>query len=353
MNRKNLISAGVLLFLSALTVSAIFRGNDMGAVFQAMGSQKPLYLAAAIVTAVFFVSMEGIVFCYLFRSLDYKTSLPTYLKYAFVGFFYSGITPSATGGQPMQLYYMQKEGHKVSDSSVVLMTVAVIYKFVLVAIGVGILVLFHDPLAGYLGKYIYLYYLGLFLNTALVVFLLFIMISPKCFKGIVVGGEKILKGFRVLKSSKERTQKLVEMADQYHEAVLFFLNHKRKIAVAVLLTFVQRCSVFFLTYLIYKGMGLAGSNALTVMNLQASIYIAVDMLPLPGAQGITEMLYKTAYAQVFPGAYLTASMCVTRGLNFYMLLIVSAMVAAWCHFAPKAPMAKVQECYRGIHREDP
>ena len=78
MNRKNLISAGVLLFLSALTVSAIFRGNDMGAVFQAMGSQKPLYLAAAIVTAVFFVSMEGIVFCYLFRSLDYKTSLPTY-----------------------------------------------------------------------------------------------------------------------------------------------------------------------------------------------------------------------------------------------------------------------------------
>jgi hypothetical protein len=54
----------------------------------------------------------------------------------------------------MQLYYMQKEGHKVSDSSVVLMTVAVIYKFVLVAIGVGILVLFHDPLAGYLGKYL-------------------------------------------------------------------------------------------------------------------------------------------------------------------------------------------------------
>ena len=31
----------------------------------------------------------------------------------------------------MQLYYMQKEGHKVSDSSVVLMTVAVVYKLVL------------------------------------------------------------------------------------------------------------------------------------------------------------------------------------------------------------------------------
>ena len=343
MNRKNVISAGVLLLLVALTVSAIFRGNNMSAVFQAMGNLHPMYLAAAIVTALFFVSMEGFVFCYLFRSLDYRTKLSTYVKYAFVGFFYSGITPSATGGQPMQLYYMQKEGHKVSDSSVVLMTVAVIYKFVLVLIGVGILVLYHDPLAGYLNKYIYLYYLGLFLNTSLVVFLLFIMISPKCFKGIVIGGEKLLKKFSLLKSSKERTQKLIEMADQYHEAVLFFLKNKRKIAVAVLLTAVQRCSVFFLTYLIYRGMGLEGTNALTVMNLQASIYIAVDMLPLPGAQGITEMMYTTAFAQVFSGAYLTASMCVTRGLNFYMVLIISAMVAAWCHFAPKASPKKVRE----------
>ena len=343
MNRKNIISAGVLLLLVALTISVILKGNDMTAVFRAMGSLHPMYLAAAIVTALFFVSVEGVVFCYLFRSLDYKAKLSTYIKYAFVGFFYSGITPSATGGQPMQLYYMQKEGHKVSDSSVVLMTVAVIYKFVLVVIGVGILAIYHGSLTGYLGKYIYLYYLGLFLNTSLVVFLLFIMISPKCFKGIVVGGEKILKKFRVLRSSKERTQKLIEMADQYHEAVLFFLSHKQKIAVAVLITAAQRCSVFFLTYLIYKGMGLTGSNALTVMNLQASIYIAVDMLPLPGAQGITEMMYKTAFAQVFPGAYLTASMCVTRGLNFYMILIISAAVAAWCHFSPRLSLEKARE----------
>ena len=46
---------------------------------------------------------------------------------------------------------------------------------------------------GYLGNYIYLYYLGLFLNTALVVILLFVMISPRCFKSLVLGGEAVLK----------------------------------------------------------------------------------------------------------------------------------------------------------------
>lgn len=335
MNRKNIISAVIFILLAALTFNAIFKGNDMAAVVSAMSTLHPLYFLAAMATAFFFVSAEGFMICYLLRSLNYKTSAATCVKYSYVGFFFSGITPSATGGQPMQLYYMRKEGHKVSDSTVVLMTVAVIYKLVLVVMGVGILIFCYQPLANYLKGYLYLYYLGLFLNTLLVVVLLFIMISPKCFKGLVVGGEKLLKKFRILKKSQKRTEKLIDMADQYHEAVLFFLKNKGKIAAVIIFTVVQRCSVFFLTWLIYKGMGLWGTSAFTVMSLQASIYIAVDMLPLPGAQGITEMMYKTAFSQIFPGACLTASMCITRGLNFYLVLIVSALVAVWCHFRNK------------------
>lgn len=335
MNRKNVISAIIFILLVFLTFSAIFKGNDMTAVFAAMGTLNPFYLCGAVITAFFFVSAEGFMICYLLRALNYRTSAATCVKYSFIGFFFSGITPSATGGQPMQLYYMQKEGHKVSDSTVVLMTVAVIYKFVLVVMGLGILIFYYRPLAGYLDKYLYLYYLGLFLNTFLVVVLLFIMISPRCFKGIVVGGEHLLKKFRILKHSGERTEKLIEMADQYHEAVLFFLKNKSKIAAVILFTVVQRCSVFFLTWLIYRGMELDEVSAFTVMSLQASIYIAVDMLPLPGSQGITEMMYKTAFSQIFPGACLTASMCITRGLNFYMVLIASALVAMWSHFRGK------------------
>lgn len=265
MNRKNLISAIVFIMLAALTFYVIFKGNDMEAVLESIRNLNPLYLCAAALTAFFFVSAEGFMICYLLRALNYKTSAATCVKYSFVGFFFSGITPSATGGQPMQLYYMQKEGHKVSDSSVVLMTVAVIYKFVLVVMGIGILIFYYGPLADYLQGYLYLYYLGLFLNTLLVVILLFVMVSPKCFKALVVGGEKLLKKLHILKTSGERTRKLIEMADQYHEAVLFFLKNKSKIYAVIAFTVVQRCSVFYLTWLIYRGMGLEGADAITVM----------------------------------------------------------------------------------------
>ena len=182
MNRKNLISAAFFLLLLTATIVVIFQGNDMNTVVAAMQTLSPVYLVAAALTALFFTSAEGIMIWYLLGSLEGKTPLFSCIKYSFVGFFYSGITPSATGGQPMQLYYMQKEGHKVSDSSVVLMTVAVVYKLVLALMGVAILLFYRTQLMGYLGNYIYLYYLGLFLNTALVVILLFVMISPRCFK---------------------------------------------------------------------------------------------------------------------------------------------------------------------------
>ena len=78
--------------------------------------------------------------------------------------------------------------------------------------------------------------------------------------------------------------------------------------------------------MVYLGFGQTGSSALKVILLQASVYIAVDMLPLPGAQGITELMYQAVFAHVFAGAYLIPSMLVSRGINFYFLLVLSLAV---------------------------
>lgn len=342
MNRKNIISAGLFLALMLLTFYTIFHGNDMEYVWQTVKKLHPVYLALAICTGIFFVSAEGLMIWYLLRALKCRTNPFSCIRYSFIGFFYSGITPSATGGQPMQLYYMKKSGLRIADSTVVLMTVALIYKLVLVLIGIGIVVFWYPSLCLYLKNYLYLYYLGLFLNTALVAALLFIMISPRCFRNLVSAGEKLLQKLHILKPSSTRRQKLFEMADSYHEAVVFFLQHKRHIAIVTAFTFVQRFSVFFLTWLIYKGMGLSGHSMMAVIMIQATVYIAVDMLPLPGAQGITELMYKTVYSIIFPGAFLTASMCVTRSINFYLLLVVSALIAAASSLLGRRAVTKKQ-----------
>lgn len=331
MKRKNIISGSLFLAIFLITVYVIFKNNDMAEVWQSIKQLQKSYLFLTIGAALFFVAAEGLMIWYLLRALSCKTKVKNCILYSFVGFFFSGLTPSASGGQPMQLYYMKKAGIRISDSTVVLMVVALIYKFVLVTLGILILPIFWQPLHFYLGNYIYLYYLGLSLNIIVVGLLLFVMISPQFFTKLVLSCEKLLLRIHILKPSTDRTNRLYGMTENYHQAVMFFLHHKKHIVYVTIFTFIQRCSLFILTWLVYRGLGLSEHGVITIMTLQASIYIAVDMLPLPGAQGITELMYKTVFHDIFTGTLLTASMCVTRGINFYLLLILSGLITAIHH----------------------
>lgn len=329
--KKRGIQIGLFLAIMVLTFYALFSGRDLVEIGEAMKKMSLLYLMPAVALALFFVCAEGYMIWYLLRSMQKEkkegnaTSLFRCIQYSFIGFFYSGITPSATGGQPVQLYYMNKDGNRGSDSTVVLMTVAVVYKFVLVIMGVGILIFWSRPLVRELGKYFPLFLLGLLLNVILVTVIVGVMLLPDVMLRGAFFFEKLLIRMKLCRPCQEREEKIHQFIDNYHDAVFWLKNHKEKVIFVIAVTFLQRMSMFVLTYMVYLGFGLEGSSAMRVILLQASVYIAVDMLPLPGAQGITELMYQSVFSRVFTGTFLIPSMMVSRGLNFYFLLVVSLL----------------------------
>lgn len=315
-----------------LTFYTLFSGKNLPQIGHAVMSMSFWYMVPTIALAIFYVSAEGFMIWYLLHSMKAQkdgfqaSSLPRCIQYSFIGFFYSGITPSATGGQPVQLYYMNKDGNRGSDSTVVLMTVAVTYKFVLVIMGIGILLFWFAPLRNELGKFFPLYFLGLSLNVILVVLILGVMLFPKVILKAAMFFERLFIRLKIWKPSEKRESGIRAFIDSYKNAVAWLKGHKWNLFIVIFVTFLQRCSMFVLTYMVYLGFGLEGAGAMKVILLQAAVYIAVDMLPLPGAQGITELMYQAVFVNVFTGAYLIPSMLVSRGINFYFLLIVSLAV---------------------------
>lgn len=92
----------------------------------------------------------------------------------------------------------------------------------------------------------------------------------------------------------------------YQETVSFLRNYKKMIGAVAIGTFAQRFSLFLLTYVIYRGLGLQGFSMWEIVWLQAAVYIAVDMLPVPGAQGITEVVFQSVFKSIFTEQYLPA-----------------------------------------------
>lgn len=337
--KKKAAEGGIFLVIMVLTFYAVFHGQDWYEIGASLKQLSLPHLCMAALMSLFFVSAEGMMIWYLLRTMHCRRSgILRCISYSFIGFFYSGITPSATGGQPVQLYYMKKDGNSLSDSSVVLMTVAIIYKFVLVVMGSFMLIFWSASLKIYLGKFFLLYLLGFALNVILVVVLLAIMVMPDKMRNVIKSAERLLVRIRILKPSVKRKEKIDQFVKGYRDAVYFLGEKKGRILLVIIGTFIQRISVFVLTALIYLGFSQRGTGILTIIMLQASVYIAVDMLPLPGAQGITELMYCMVFRGVFGTAYLMPSLYVTRGINFYFLLIVSLIVVV------------VNEVYRRIRR---
>lgn len=336
---KRLWEVLFFLMVMALTFRAVFAGQDAGALRQALREMEPLCMAAAAGLGLIFICLEGGMLRILLRTMGQKSGLLKCIGYSFVGFFYSGITPSASGGQPMQLYYMKKDGNRLGDSTVALMVTALCYKLALVCIGAALWAGGYGLLKEQMGGYFSFYVLGMFLNTLLVGLILCVMLFPEMMLCIAAGVESFCMRCGILKPKKERLEKVAGFVENYRNGVDFLKKHPGKLCLVMVLTFVQRSTVFVLTWVVYRGLGLSGTDASTVVVLQAAVYIAVDMLPVPGAQGISELMYAKVFGTIFTGGTLVPSMLLSRGANFYLPMLVSLLfaLAAQAHAKKCAP----------------
>ncbi len=80
-----------------------------------------------------FVGCEAMCSKLILARLGHHLPYRRCLGYSFTGFYVSSITPSSTGGQPAQIYYMSKDSVPAAHGSLNMMLIAVCYQVVTLA----------------------------------------------------------------------------------------------------------------------------------------------------------------------------------------------------------------------------
>lgn len=324
-SRKKIIFNGVFLaVVFALTVYGVFHGEDLSSMMDAIHRADKRWLVPGIALVAFFIWGESIIIWYMMRSSGICLKKRTCFLFSSVGFFFSCITPSASGGQPMQIYYMKKEKISIPVSTVILMIVTITYKLVLVVIGVGIAIFGRGFLHKYLEGILPVFYLGLALNIFCVTFMTILVFHPLLAKAILVKGMKLLERLHLMKKKEGRLKKLEDSMDTYRNTAAYLKNNPFVIVKVIGITFIQRMALFAVTWFVYQAFGLHGTGFWDILFLQAVISVSVDMLPLPGGMGISETLFLTIFSPVF-GGLLLPGMVLSRGLGYYGELLISAV----------------------------
>ena len=233
--KKTLMNIIVFILLIVLTFVLIFKDQDVSQILNAAAGAKKRYIFIGIIAMLIYIMCEAINIGRVLKEFKQKSTFLKNIKYTLIGFFFSSITPAASGGQPMEIYYMHKDDIPVAYSTLALMMQLCSFQIVTITMGIISAVIHFDVLQSGL---IYLFILGITLNSSALALLIIGIFSKKLSRGLINFALKALKFFRV-KNIEQKQEKMEKELESYQKSAVYVKQHKKLMLKTVLTTIIQ------------------------------------------------------------------------------------------------------------------
>ena len=316
---RNLI---VFILLICLTFFLIFKDENIPEILKIATNVDQKYILIAILAMFVFILCETLNIGRVLKELGEKSNFIKNIKYTLIGFFFSAITPAASGGQPMEIYYMHKEDIKVANSTLALLIHLWSFQIITISFGIISTILNFEVVKGGL---IYLVILGIMLNSIALTLLAISIFSKKLSEGVIKAAVKILKLFKI-KNIEEIQEKLKAELEKYQESAKYIKAHKLIMLKTLLTTVVQIIVYYSIPYWVYRSFGFCQYNIFQIITLQAVLYATVSGIPSPGAVGVSEGGFIEIFKNVFPNTMISGAILLNRGISFYAFVLISGIV---------------------------
>lgn len=328
-NAKKWICNGLIcVVLFAATLGYLLHDQNFSGVLARLRQADPGWCMVGLGLSIAFVLGESCIIWYLMRAVGQHVRITHCFLYSFVGFFVSAITPSASGGQPAQLYFMKKDRISLAVGIPVLTVVTILYKSVLIVADAAVLIFRPAAVMPYLASHIGWIRLGLGLNAAFVSALLLLVFRPEIARRLAYGAIHLIG---VVTRRPNRTQWMARVdagIEKYRLVSMHFAHNARTICTAFAMTLVQRTLLFAIPWCCCAAYRLRHVSIGLCITLQAMVASAADMMPLPGGTGVNEALFRGIFDGLLGSQLTLPILLLSRGLSFYVQLLVGAGMTA-------------------------
>ena len=324
--KENFISKTIknilfFIILIVLTFYFILRNQNLGNLYRVISNANKWYIILAIVSMFMFFFMESLNVRFTLKSLGEKTPLIKVFKNTLICFFFNGITPAATGGEPMEIYYMTKD--KVKSSNAILALLIQSCGFLIVSILFGIIsAIFNHGI--FTHNLVWIFILAVSISTLVLSIMLICIFSPKLMDKIIDILIILIKFITInkIKLNKSKFNKTIET---YKDSSIFIKSNIKLFVRNILRNVVQVFFFYLVPFFVYKSFGLSGYSLIKIVSLQAILYSSTSSIPLPGAIGISEAIYLLLLKGVFGSVYLSSAMLLSRGISFYLFVFIGLL----------------------------
>lgn len=257
---------------------------------------------------------------------EYKFS--SCFKLMCMAMFFNAITPFSSGGQPFEMYLLNKEGIKVSDSLNALIQNFITYQFGLIftsTIAIIVNAIFKILPDSLLLQKIVL--IGYFVNIIVMGVIIFISRAKKVNTKIFSKIFKFIFHFKFIKNKEEKEEKFLKYLDDFYNSTAMMKNNKKNTILSFIFNLISLCFLYLIPVFVFYSFGHFKLDFIESFISSSFTFLIGSFVPIPGATGGLEYGF-IDFFKVFisNSAMLSAGMLLWRLITYYFSMVLGGII---------------------------
>lgn len=322
---KVIFNAAVIILSVGLIVYFCLSENGLVDLAKNIDGFKKGWLVLALCGMLGDLFLDAVLIYLFTRASDKRYTMRGAAKSCMVGHFYSAVTPFQSGGQPMQIYVMSKQGVDAGISTSALVQKFLVYQSCLVAYSaVAILFRFKFFSENLSGGILGIALIGFLIQAFVIIMILLFSFNRPLTHRILTWLCGFLFKIHLLRDYESAIETLETQLDYFHESNKKLYRHKKLLLVTCVLTLMQQTSLFAVSYCVYRAFNIGFASPADMIFAQAFVTMVSSMVPLPGAAGASEGSFYLFFSMFFTGGTIKSAVLLWRIFSYYAVILVSA-----------------------------
>ena len=328
--RKRFLWSLLSLAIAALSVWAVTsqaKGFSPKNFSEYIDQNNPWWLAAAAVTMLAYIVLNAMMVDCLLKGFGFRQSFPKNISYAAADIYFSAITPSGTGGQPVEGYLMVKDGIPGVISTVVMITNLLFYTMAIVLLGALGLILRPSSFLRFGVFSRILIVIGILIQLTLSTFYALLLWKKRLMRHICDWFLRVLAKLHLIHNLEKKQGKLYATMEKYGEATELLKGKRKLMARGLILNVLHRACQILVTVFCFLAGGGSWKMVPDLFAMQSNVVLGAYCIPIPGSMGVTDYMMLDGFSSMG----MTEARCanlelLSRGLSFYICILLCGII---------------------------
>lgn len=322
---KKILNFLLIFGTLAIVLFVSFKDADINEILHAFAQSAPKWIAVCFACYFLYILFDGLCIRSYLRYQGCHISIPYALFISIEGFYYSGITPGATGGQPMQVFYLSKRKVPIGLSTSALVIKQFCSQLALFVFDVVLWIWHRDFVNVTLGGNRWIFITGFAYNTFVLALLLLMAVNKRIVHALIIFCIKIGTKLHICKNPESSRVKWEDVMETYHSSIQLLIRRPLQLLLQIFLVFCQLFVFLATTCFVFNALH-ADMDFFEVLTMSALLFTSAGYTPLPGASGAQEGFFSLFFSpMVSPQSLVFPALLLWRFFTYYLWLIVGAI----------------------------